>query len=81
MNNLGELLDASKLPAWQIGAECGIHPTLISLYRTGARTIHERHAAYLADYFGVTPAVILGDEEIPWPELRAAAQSSSSPSD
>jgi hypothetical protein len=73
MTNLAALLERSGRPDWQVAADCGIHPTQLSLYKTGARAIHERHAAYLADYFGVPVAAITDELEVPWQELEEQA--------
>ena len=76
MSNLSELLEATDVPDWQVAAECGIHPSALSCYQRGTRVPHERHAAYLADYFDVTIEVILGQAEVDWPALRARAAQS-----
>ena len=62
---LSELLDATRKPDWQVAAECGIHPTQLSLYKTGRRKPHGRHAEKLAEYFKVDIPYVTGE----WPEL------------
>jgi transcriptional regulator with XRE-family HTH domain len=65
--NLTELLEQSRAAHWKIAAACGMHPTALSLYASGKRAIHERHAAYLAKYFDVDLDVILDREDLPEP--------------
>jgi plasmid maintenance system antidote protein VapI len=67
--NLTELLehalDYDRVPQWKVASACGIHPTALSLYASGKRAIHERHAAYLAKYFDVDLDVILDRADLP----------------
>ena len=62
---LSRLLDASDEPDWRVGAACGIHPTLLSLYKTGRRKISTASAEKLAAHFGVEVPYVTGE----WPEL------------
>lgn len=57
---IGRLLDGQALPDWRVAAELGIHPTALSLYRSGDRYIHDRHAEALAGFFGVTVEELRG---------------------
>lgn len=72
MNNLAELLEASGRPDWEVAAAVGIHPTQLSFYKCGKRIPHDRHAGWLAAYFGVSIDVVKGDKPIPWAELEGA---------
>ena len=51
---LAELMDADSQPDWHIGARCGIHPSVISRYKTGEREIPNKAAQALAEYFDVS---------------------------
>lgn len=77
MTNLAALLDATSVADWEVAAACRIHPSALSHYRRGTRAIHERHAALLADWFGVSLEVIRDQAVIPWEELEARAAQSS----
>lgn len=57
---IGRLLDDQELPDWRVAALLGIHPTALSLYRSGDRYIHDTHAALLADFFDVSVDVLRG---------------------
>lgn len=61
MNALSRLLDASGVPDWRVAQACGIHPTLLSLYKTGRRTPHAENVAKLAQWFDVPESAITGD--------------------
>lgn len=58
---LAELLEASDKSDFEVGAFLKIHPTQISLYKTGKRAIHDEHALRLATYFGVTVEDLRGE--------------------
>lgn len=60
---IGRLLDASGKPDWQVGAEVGIHPSVISRYRSGERRPHARHIKRLCDYLRVDEKQLLGTAE------------------
>jgi hypothetical protein len=62
---LARLLDECKVPDWQVANACGIHPTLLSLYKTGRRKPHPVNAGKLALYFKVEVPYVTGE----WPEL------------
>ena len=58
---LARLLDGTGRPDWQVAAELGIHPTLVSLYRNGHRRPSARHLIVLAEYFQVEPSRLTDD--------------------
>ena len=67
--NLDRLLRSSELPLWRVAADCGIHPSALSKYRSGDRALSKKHADALAQFFDVTPAMVTGEAEIPFEKL------------
>ncbi len=57
---LSELMEKDPQPDWHIGARCGIHPSVISRYKTGEREIPNKHAQALSEYFSVSIDEIRG---------------------
>lgn len=51
---LAGLLEKCDRTDLQVAVFCEINPSQLSLYRTGARWIHDKHALRLATYFGIT---------------------------
>jgi transcriptional regulator with XRE-family HTH domain len=60
---IGLLLDATGKTDWQVSQETGIHPTVISRYRSGERKPHQRHAIILGEYFGVPADTVFSAPE------------------
>lgn len=57
---LAQLLDAADDPDWVIAGKCGIHPSALSKYRTGARSMPTKHAQKLCEELGVSLDEIRG---------------------
>jgi transcriptional regulator with XRE-family HTH domain len=60
ITNLKVKLLEDDLPAWQIAAKVGIHPSTLSAYAQGRQTILPKHLRKLARYFHVPQSEILG---------------------
>jgi transcriptional regulator with XRE-family HTH domain len=63
ISNLKVKLLEDDLPAYQIAAKLGIHPSTLSAYALGKQVILPRHLRKLARYFKVPQAEILGTSE------------------
>lgn len=70
---IAALLDASGSSDHQVAHDLGIHPSLISRYRSGNRRPSKRHTDLLCTYFDCTPAELLGPvdtiEDASWSPL------------
>jgi transcriptional regulator with XRE-family HTH domain len=64
VTTIGLLLDATGKTDWQVAQDTGIHPTVISRYRSGERRPHARHAQALAEYFAVPTDTILAPPSV-----------------
>lgn len=63
LTNLKVKLLQDDLPAWQIGAKVGIHPSVLSEYALGKRELRPKHLRALARYFKCKQTEILGTSE------------------
>ena len=72
--NLELLTAAVPVKDWRIAASCGIHPTAVSLYKTGARSIPKKAAEALATYFVVTVEQVTGEAPVPLEALVTVSE-------
>lgn len=60
LTNLKVLLLEDDLPAYQIAAKCGIHPSQLSRYALHQEKIKPKHLRALCHYFGLPQYKVLG---------------------
>ena len=63
LTNLKVKLLQDDIPAWQIAAKVGIHPSTLSEYALGKKEIKAKHLRALARYFKCPQRDILGTSE------------------
>lgn len=63
LTNLKVLLLKDDLPAYKVAAKLGLHPSILSEYALGKKTIPKRHIRPLCRYFKVTQQELLGTSE------------------
>jgi transcriptional regulator with XRE-family HTH domain len=63
LTNLKVKLLQDDIPAWQIAAKVGIHPSTLSEYALGKKEIKAKHLRALAKYFKCPQRDILGTSE------------------
>lgn len=66
-NRLRELREARELERYDISARFRVDPATVSRWERGISTIPDAVKLELADFYGVTPAYLMG-----WPETAAA---------
>lgn len=66
VTKIAVLLSRDNQPDWVIAAMCGMHPSVLSRYRTGSRQVGNRHAVSLAQHFGLTIDDVRGLADDAW---------------
>lgn len=63
---LAVVLDSQPRPDWEIAVYCGLHPSVISRYRSGTRDMPLRHATRLAEHLDVPVDDVIGTADDTW---------------
>lgn len=76
---LSVLLDAAPDPDWVTAGLCGIHPSSLSRYRAGTRSMPMKHAQVLAAHLGVELDDVRGQANDVWLEELVSRQEEAAP--